>query len=152
MKYYNSPRWSGEYLDCSMPMTFDTYNKCSYNCLYCFSFFQKSHSLGVGGTSKGKHNYQKMTELAFVNVGKIRQILSLDTKADESSKQFFPYIKSRKVMQWGGLADQFDEYERKEGKTLELLKIFKEYNYPICFSTKATWWLYDERYLSYSFN
>ena len=32
-----------EILDCSMPMSFDTYSVCSYNCLYCFSFFQKSH-------------------------------------------------------------------------------------------------------------
>lgn len=31
--------------DCSMPMTFDTYSKCAYNCLYCFAFFQKSHTL-----------------------------------------------------------------------------------------------------------
>lgn len=31
--------------DCSMPMTFDTYSKCAYNCQYCFSYFQKSHSM-----------------------------------------------------------------------------------------------------------
>jgi len=42
---YSSPRWTNEIADCSMPMTFDTYSKCSYNCLYCFSFFQKSHTV-----------------------------------------------------------------------------------------------------------
>lgn len=41
---YSSPRWSGGICDCSMPLTFDTYSTCSYNCLYCFAFFQKSHS------------------------------------------------------------------------------------------------------------
>lgn len=45
MPYYQSPRWSGEICDCSMPMTFDTYSKCSYNCLYCFAYFQKSHTI-----------------------------------------------------------------------------------------------------------
>ena len=40
---YSSPRWSMEIPDCSMPMSMDTYSKCAYNCLYCFSYFQKSH-------------------------------------------------------------------------------------------------------------
>lgn len=56
------------------------------------------------------------------------------------------YIRKRKTIQWGGLSDQFDGYERKYGKTLELLKFFKEIDYPISFSTKATWWLKDKRY------
>ena len=49
-------------------------------------------------------------------------------------------------MQWGGLSDQFDEFERERGVTLELLRFFREIDYPLCFSTKATWWLDDERY------
>lgn len=44
-KDYLSPRWSGEICDCSMPMTFDTYSTCSFNCLYCFAYFQKSHNV-----------------------------------------------------------------------------------------------------------
>ena len=51
-KNYTSPRWSMELLDCSMPMSFDTYSRCSYGCLYCFSFFQKSHT--VEGYLDGK--------------------------------------------------------------------------------------------------
>ena len=46
---YNSPRWSNEVADCSMPMTFDTYSNCSYGCLYCFSQFQR----GVGASKEG---------------------------------------------------------------------------------------------------
>ena len=42
-KDYMSPRWSMEIVDCSMPMSFDTYSRCAYNCLYCFAYFQKSH-------------------------------------------------------------------------------------------------------------
>ena len=30
---YTSPRWSMEIPDCSMPMTFDTYSRCAYNCM-----------------------------------------------------------------------------------------------------------------------
>jgi DNA repair photolyase len=63
------------------------------------------------------------------------------------SSQFGEYIKQRKVMQWGGLSDQFDTNERKYGKTLELLRFFKDINYPLCFSTKSGWWTKDERYM-----
>ena len=46
-EFYQSPRWSNEIADCSMPMTFDTYSNCSFNCLYCFSQFQRNN--GVAG-------------------------------------------------------------------------------------------------------
>lgn len=136
MAYYNSPRWTNEIADCSMPMTFDTYSNCSFGCLYCFSQFQRA----IGG---GKENYlQKSVE--NVNPKKIKQMFS---DPDKYAGQFATYIKQRRVMQWGGLSDEFDGYERKYGVTLDLLRFFKEINYPLCFSTKATWFTKDERYM-----
>lgn len=133
MNYYHSPRWTGEIADCSMPMTMDTYSNCSYKCKYCFSQFQR----GVGGCAEGYlHN-----EVRWVNPERVKRIFR-----EPDSSQFGEYIKARKVMQWGGLSDQFDENERKYGKTLELLRFFREIDYPISFSTKATWWLDDVRY------
>ena len=32
---YGSPRISSEIMDCSMPMTFDSFSYCSMGCLYC---------------------------------------------------------------------------------------------------------------------
>lgn len=136
MKYYGSPRWSNEIADCSMPMTFDTYNNCSFGCLYCFSQFQRA----VGG---GKSAYLHK-EVNPVNAEKVKKMF---TDPDKFAGQFAPYIKARKVMQWGGLSDQFDGFERQRGVTLELLRFFKEIDYPLCFSTKATWWTQDERYM-----
>ena len=136
MAYYQSPRWSNEIADCSMPMTFDTYSNCSFGCLYCFSQFQRA----LGGC---KENYLAK-EVKNVNPEKIKKMF---TDPDQYAGQFAPYIKQRKVMQWGGLSDQFDGYERKYGVTLELLKFFKEIDYPLCFSTKATWFTEDERYM-----
>ena len=136
MGYYQSPRWTNEIADCSMPMTFDTYSNCSFGCLYCFSQFQRA----IGN---GKENYlQKSVE--NVNPKKIMQMFS---DPEKYAGQFAPYIKQRRVMQWGGLSDEFDGYERKFGVTLELLRFFKEINYPLCFSTKATWCTKDERYM-----
>jgi len=133
---YNSPRWSNEYLDCSMPMTFDTYSFCSFNCLYCFSFNQKILRL------KG---YKK--EVAAVNPKKVKEIFLL-----KKPSQFSSFIKQHKFLQWGGLSDPFDNFEKVYGISLDLLQFFKQINYPICFSTKGTFWAYDERYRKCFYN
>lgn len=130
---YHSPRWSGEIADCTMPMTFDTYSNCSFGCIYCFSQYQR----GIGAA---KENYLKKV-VRSVNPERVKRIFT-----EPDSSQFGDYVRTGRVFQWGGLSDQFDEFERKYGVTLELLKFFKEINYPICFSTKGTWWVYDERY------
>lgn len=134
---YGSPRWTAEIADCSMPMTFDTYSNCAFGCMYCFSQFQRA--IGCG-----KEAYLSK-EVKCVNVDRIKKMFR---EPDKYAGQFAPYIKQRRVMQWGGLSDEFDGYERKYGKTLELLRFFKEIDYPLCFSTKATWWTQDERYMS----
>lgn len=140
---YGSPRWTMEIPDCSMPMTMDTYSKCAYNCLYCFSYFQKSHTLYgyIGGGAPRCVNPKKIISL-FENA--IRNNTQAVTRND---LQFFPYIQNRRIMQWGGLADEFDEWERRNGITLELLRYFDKIDYPISFSTKAAWWTQDERYM-----
>lgn len=130
---YGSPRWSGEICDCSLPMTMDTYSNCSFGCVYCFSQYQR----GIGG---GKDDY-KAKAVRSVDVEKVKKIFK-----GEAEPQFWPFIKARKTIQWGGLSDQFDGYERMYGRTLELLKFFKEIDYPISFSTKSVWWLDDPRY------
>ena len=119
-----------------MPMTFDTYSNCSFGCIYCFSQFQRA----LGGS---KESYLAK-QVEAVNVEKVKKMF-LDP--DNHAGQFATYIKQRRVMQWGGLSDQFDGFERKYGKTLELLRFFKSIDYPLCFSTKSTWWTEDERYM-----
>lgn len=136
--YYKSPRWTAEIADCSMPMMFDTYSNCAFGCMYCFAQFQR----GIGGEKK-RSNYM-CKEVCAVNVEKVKKMF---IEPDEHAGQFAQYIKQRKVMQWGGMSDEFDGYERKYGKTLELLKFFKDIDYPLCFSTKGAWWTKDERYM-----
>ncbi len=138
MAHYGSPRWTNEIADCSMPMTFDTYSNCSFGCIYCFSQFQR-------GNGHGKDNYFAKKEVLNVDPERIKKMF---TEPDKYGGQFTEYIKQRRVMQWGGLSDQFDGFERTRGVTLELLRFFKEIDYPLCFSTKATWWTEDERYMS----
>lgn len=46
--YGNTPRITYEFPDCSMPMAFDTYNNCSFGCMYCFAQNQR----GIGSKKK----------------------------------------------------------------------------------------------------
>lgn len=131
---YCSPRWTGEIADCSLPMTLDTYSNCSFGCVYCFSQYQR----GIG---KGKEEYKNKL-VKCINVDKVKKIFSLE----DTNSQFYKYVKDKRPIQYGGLSDQFDGYERKYGQTYELLKYLKEINYPICFSTKSAWVFHDEKY------
>lgn len=138
MNYYNSPRWSGELPDCSVPMTLDTYSLCSYRCLYCFSFFQKA----VGADVAGKEAYLT-GNVRSVNPEKVKRIFT----DPANSREFGEYVQRRMAIQWGGLADPFDEYEREHGVSLDLLRFFREIRYPVSMSTRGVWWSEDERYV-----
>jgi DNA repair photolyase len=131
--HYGSPRWSYEILDCSMPMTFDQHSRCSFECFYCFSQYQKAVGCAKANYISG--------EVRGVDIQKIKDIFT-----GKRNSQWLPLIKDRVTMQWGGLADPFCNVERDSGVGLELLKFFKEIDYPLCFSTKGTWWLKDKRY------
>lgn len=142
---YQSPRWSGEVSDCSLPFTLDTYSACSYNCLYCFGFFQNK-----GVKSRKLHDDPFTKKVTCVNVEKVKRLFNNclnDQPSNEMERQFYPYIKNRITFQWSGLADMFDEFERKYGVTLELLKFFDEIDYPISMGSKGAWWTKDSRYM-----
>jgi len=127
-----------------MPMTFDQHSRCSYNCLYCFSYFQRAlKCVNPNQNQGGERKLYLYEEPEPVNVNSIRKLFS-----GETNNMFSGYIRDRLWMQWGGLSDPFDEFERQLGTGLELLKVFDELRYPICFSTKGTWWVYDDRYMS----
>lgn len=131
---YLSPRWTGEIADCSLPVTMDTYSNCSFNCVYCFSQYQR----GIGG---GAEDY-KLKHVKSINVDKVKKIFS----GEDTTSEFYKYIKTKRPIQYGGLSDQFDGFERKYGQTYELLKYLREIDYPICFSTKSAWVFHDPKY------
>jgi DNA repair photolyase len=59
---------------------------------------------------------------------------------------FSGIIARRNPFQGGGLSDPFDMFEKQYGVGLEILKVLHKMKYPICFSTKGTWILEDDRY------
>lgn len=132
---YDSPRWTGEIADCSLPVTFDTYSNCSFGCVYCFSQYQR----GLGAC--GEKYFSK--QVKSVDPEKIKKLFS----GELPDNQFWPYLKDKRPIQYGGLSDQFDGFERQYGVTYEILKYLREIDYPICFSTKAAWVFSDPKYV-----
>jgi DNA repair photolyase len=135
---YQSPRWTGEIADCSLPVTLDTYSNCAFGCVYCFSQYQR-------GLGKSEADYYAKRVKA-VDVEKIKKLFLGQLPPDSPKAQFWPYIRDRRPIQYGGLSDQFDGFEKKYGKTYEILSFLKELNYPICFSTKSAWVFSDPKY------
>ena len=141
---YLSPRWSGEVCDCSMPLTFDTYSGCSFNCLFCFAFFQKSHTIYKDELNPiTRENHSINPE----NVKTIFKQCLNDNPKTKEAKQFYPYIKNKITMQWGGLSDPFDYNEEKYGISLEMLKFFDEIDYPLSISTHGSFFTKKKEYM-----
>lgn len=82
MNDYASPRWTTELVDCSMPMTFDTYSNCAFSCLYCFSQYRRA----IGNSKDAYLN----KEVSAVNVERIKRMF---LNPDEHGGQFAEYIK-----------------------------------------------------------
>lgn len=133
-KWYSSPRWTGEIADCSLPVTLDTYSNCSFGCVYCFSQYQR----GIGAVADSYF----AKKVKPINVDKVKRLFA----GEIPNSQFYAYIKDRRPIQYGGLSDQFDGFEKKYGQTYELLKYLREIDYPICFSTKSAWVFHDPKY------
>lgn len=133
--YYNSPRITGEYLDCSMPMTFDQYSNCGFNCKYCFSTFQRACGLG-------SENYLAK-RVKKINLKNFKKFF---TDLDNPKNPFRNIIKNKITMQFGGLSDPFCPIEEQEGLGYEILSFMKEIKYPICFSSKSDLLLRNDKY------
>jgi len=147
---YQSPRWSYEIVDCSMPMSIDTYSNCGYQCAYCFSQYQRS----TNQTRGSKYKERKLVQA--ISPERIKRMFTGEIQMSKKSKlgpesggywQFNKYIEQRKMMQWGGLSDPFCSIERELGVGLEVMRFLRSIDYPISFSTKGTWFLDDERYM-----
>lgn len=144
---YVSPRWSAEFVDCALPMTFDQYSTCGFNCIYCFSQYRKAVGKGKAAYRTGKVHSVNPATVKRLFTGGFQDPTPHQVAHSAGWWQFNRFIRDRRVLQWGGLADPFCPHERRLGVGLELLRFFRSIHYPISFSTKATWFTDDVRYM-----
>ena len=123
---YMSPRISSEYMDCSMPMTFDHYSHCSLGCTYCFAYMFKT--INSSFTAK----LHAVDPTAMIN--SIRGAPN-DRRAKAVYKHFY---KKRFLLHWGGLADPFDNFEKANEVGYRIVKALAKDAYPTLFSFKGS--------------
>jgi len=122
--YYNSPRISSEYQDCSLLLTFDQYSYCSFKCQYCFAYFMKTLNPA----------YKEGIEFKPINVERICKIIKGEIPDNPYYANFFKY---RFPFHWGGLAEPFDAFEKQNKVGYRLLETLVELNYPTIISSKG---------------
>ena len=132
---YPSPRISSEFMDCSMPMTFDQYSMCSLGCLYCFAYYYKT-----------KPNSNFIMDLHSINADKIISAISGNPATTKMKMYYDGFFRKKFLLHWGGMADPFCHFESANMVGYPLLKALGKYNYPTLFSFKGATILQD-RYL-----
>lgn len=111
------------------------YSRCSYGCIYCFSEICRFDANG--------HGAYHTNHLGALSISAIKSLV----RGKSSFSKFLTHNNGLPAMlQYGALSDQFDEYERRYGRTYKILKILSKYRIPISFSTKSVWWFQDNRY------
>lgn len=124
---YKSPRVTSGFPECPLPVVFDAYKFCSFNCIFCLSNYNKCSN----------PNSKEIFDNGIVKSVKVDRIIKLFNGEKPNDPLYKNYIKHKKVIQWGTLGDPFCNFERQRGVGYKLLKYFAEIEYPIRFNTKG---------------
>lgn len=114
---------------CSSPIRLDSYNRCQFGCIYCFS--RKRARVTSDKKTKQANPTAFAKRMERVRKGIIQSAL------DE-------FLSARVPIQFGGMQDPFTPMERTRKVTLQLLRVLNEHNYPTLISTKGDLYLQDE--------
>lgn len=97
---YQSPRWTGEIADCSLPVTFDTYSNCSFGCVYCFSQYQR----GIGASKEAYLNKDTSGE------EHLRQMKSVEEELENTTSEHRKRDLRKRLQRLKKQLNQYDCY------------------------------------------
>ena len=123
---YLSPRITSEFMDCSMPMTFDQYSFCSLGCVYCFAYMFKSNNMYFN------------TKLHSVETDKFVETIHGKPNGVRNKAFHRHFLEKRFVLHWGGLADPFCNFEKANWSGFKIVEALAEEKYPTIFSFKGS--------------
>jgi DNA repair photolyase len=134
-------RYTADGFDCAFPVSIDTYNQCSFHCMYCFSNYLMRDPYRKGNLEVRALTPSRLeTYLRGETTG--MPISVLEKIAKDKGYGF------NCPVQWGALGDPFDCIERQHGLAPGLMKVFRKYDQPVRISTKGGSLLLDESYLA----
>lgn len=109
------PNCGSQIILCDLPIRIDTYTGCQHGCKYCFVKRKADIDCISGGESP-------KSIINFINGKRNSETNWCDWEIP---------------LHWGGLSDPFQPIEAKYKRSLEVLKVFAETQYPFVVSTKG---------------
>lgn len=127
--YKNYTTITSQLYFCSSPIRLDTYNKCQFGCVYCFSRNRKGEHSENTIKKASASGFEKRLER--INCGIIQSGL------DE-------FIQRKVPIQLGGLYDPFSPMELFQKATHKVMTALADYKYPTLISTKGNIFMLPE--------
>lgn len=125
--YHECLQLTSQFKFCPMAFRVDMYRNCNFGCNYCFANMNAFHEIGTG-----------LSTWRNADIKKVRNKFYTAFETDkESMSVLVELLRHRVPLHCGGMSDPFQSREWELGLTKELIKISKEYDYPILFSTKT---------------
>lgn len=125
--YHECMQLTSQFKFCPMAFRVDMYRGCDFGCKYCFANMNAFHEIGTG-----------LSTWRQAETEHVRKMFKLALETDKESKSVIvELLRNRVPIHCGGMSDPFQSREFELGLTKELIKISKDYNYPIVFSTKT---------------
>lgn len=126
------PDLTSQFLICPVPFHLDTYHGCTYGCKYCFArdFYE---------FTRRNSNNPSFLYLKGLKTDSLKNWINRIIKQEgdyDYTKGIEVALRERIPLKIGANSDPFPYVEKKEKITMEVLKIFNDYNYPLEIQTK----------------
>lgn len=119
----NLPRSGHELVTCHYPLRLDTYSGCIHNCVYCYA----KNLL----EERGYWNVVRKTDIKIVE-RQIEKYMNDKIEGDVSEA-----IRKKVPFRLGGLTDCFQQMEKRERITKQVIELLNTYEYPYLIVTKS---------------
>ena len=128
-KYHECMQLTSQFKFCPNAFRIDLYRGCDFGCKYCFANMEAFHETGTG-----------LSMWRNADIEEVKKKFELALETDQESKSVIVELLRRRVpLHCGGMSDPFQKREWEMHLTEQLIEISNKYNYPIQFSTKASW-------------
>lgn len=119
----NLPKSGHELVTCHYPLRLDAYSGCMHNCVYCYA----KNLL----EERGYWRIVRKTDIKIVE-GQIEKYMNNEINGDITEA-----IKKKIPFRLGGLTDCFQQMEKKERITKQVIELLNTYEYPYLIVTKS---------------
>lgn len=120
---------TSQFYYCGLPLRLDTYSRCGFQCLYCFSHARGGH---------------RGSDPAVASASMVEKALRRSRTSPQTAVEEF--LAQGQPIHFGGMADPFPPIERRLGASLKLLRLLADHQHPTIISTKSALFAKD-RYL-----